>query len=71
MTQRKEGVLKKEKENDYLIRERRRRTKKQKRMFDHGKIISTLYQIHGVNYQMDLKNIYYKKNCSGKQYVKN
>ena len=64
MTQRKEGLLKKEKENDYLIRERRRRrrrrrrrTKKQKRMFDHGKIISTLYQIHGVNYQTDLKHI--------------
>ena len=37
----------------YIERERRRRTKKQKRMFDHGKIISTLYQIHGVNYQMD------------------
>ena len=67
MTQRKEGLLKKEKENDYLIRERRRRrrTKKQKRMFDHGKIISTLYQIHGVNYQMDLKHIYHKnvKEC--------
>ena len=62
------GVKKRKRTKRERERERERgeeEPRNKNSMSDHWKTISMLYQIHGVNYQMDLKHIYHKnvKEC--------